>query len=49
MQLKNVLRKYQWRSVALREKIDLEYLAIVLQEINNNLNQSSGYLGGHKR
>ncbi len=39
------LEKYRWRTVALKEKIDLEYLAIVLQEINNDLNKSSGYLG----
>lgn len=39
------LDRYQWRTVALKEKIDLEYLAIALQEVNNNLNQSSGYLG----
>ncbi|WP_321308376.1 type II CRISPR RNA-guided endonuclease Cas9 [Marinifilum fragile] len=37
--------RYKWRSEALNQKLDLEYLAIVLQEINNNLNQSSGYLG----
>jgi CRISPR-associated endonuclease Csn1 len=39
------IRKYELRAVALREKLDLELLAIVLQEINNNLNKSSGYLG----
>lgn len=39
------LERYQWRTVALKEKIDFEYLAIALQEINNSLNQSSGYLG----
>jgi CRISPR-associated endonuclease Csn1 len=39
------MERYQWRMLALKEKIDLEYLAIALQEINNNLNQSSGYLG----
>jgi CRISPR-associated endonuclease Csn1 len=37
--------KYQLRASALTEKIDLEHLAIVLQEINNELNSSSGYLG----
>ena len=36
---------YQWRVKGLSKKLELEYLAIVLQEINNNLNQSSGYLG----
>lgn len=39
------LKKYQLRVDALTEKIDLEHLAIVLQEINNDLNKSSGYLG----
>jgi len=39
------LERYRLRSIALKEKIDLEHLAIVLQEINNDLNQSSGYLG----
>jgi len=36
---------YSWRTKALSEKVDLEYLAIVLQEINNDLYNSSGYLG----
>lgn len=39
------LRRFQLRADALTLKLDLEHLAIVLQEINNNLNQSSGYLG----
>lgn len=39
------LERYQWRVDALERKLDLEYLAIVLQDINNNLNSSSGYLG----
>lgn len=39
------LERYKWRSLALSEKIDLEQLAIVLQEINGNINSSSGYLG----
>ncbi len=37
--------KYRLRNIALNEKIELEYLAIVLQEINNQKKQSSGYLG----
>ena len=37
--------RYQWRADGLSEKLDLEHLAIVLQEINNDLNKSSGYLG----
>ncbi len=36
---------YKWRVNALSEKLTLEQLAVVLQEINNNLNNSSGYLG----
>ncbi|MGY5353215.1 type II CRISPR RNA-guided endonuclease Cas9 [Wenyingzhuangia sp. IMCC45533] len=39
------LEKYRWRNESLNIKIDLETLAIVLQEINNDLNKSSGYLG----
>lgn len=38
-------KKYELRTLALTDKIDLEHLAIVLQEINNDLNKSSGYLG----
>ncbi|PVX49993.1 CRISPR-associated endonuclease Csn1 [Balneicella halophila] len=38
-------KKYQLRSQMIAEKLDLELLAIVLQEINNDLNKSSGYLG----
>lgn len=39
------IENYQWRVKGLTEILELEYLAIVLQEINHNLNQSSGYLG----
>ncbi|UMB59232.1 type II CRISPR RNA-guided endonuclease Cas9 [Lutibacter sp. A80] len=39
------LKKYQLRAESLQSKISLEHLAIVLQEINNELNKSSGYLG----
>ncbi|WP_295231980.1 type II CRISPR RNA-guided endonuclease Cas9 [uncultured Chryseobacterium sp.] len=39
------IENYQWRSNALTMQLDLEQLTIVLQEINNNLNNSSGYLG----
>jgi len=39
------LKKYELREEGLANKLELEHLAIVLQEINNNLNQSSGYLG----
>ena len=36
---------YQWRVDALSTKLTLERLAIVLQEINVNISNSSGYLG----
>lgn len=36
---------YLWRTNALSQQINLEQLAIVLQEINSNINSSSGYLG----
>jgi CRISPR-associated endonuclease Csn1 len=36
---------YGLRTKALSEKIDLEHLVLVLQEINNDKNNSSGYLG----
>ncbi|NAS32185.1 type II CRISPR RNA-guided endonuclease Cas9 [Flavobacteriaceae bacterium R38] len=39
------LQRYQFRVNALTQSLELEHLAIVLQEINNNLNNSSGYLG----
>lgn len=39
------IEKYLWRSEAIKKKLDFESLAIVLQEINSNLNNSSGYLG----
>ncbi len=39
------LKKFQLRVQALTEKLDLEHLAVVLQEINNDTNKSSGYLG----
>jgi len=35
----------QWRSDALSTQIELEQLAVVLQEINKQISQSSGYLG----
>lgn len=38
------LENYEWRIKALEEKLDLEQLAVVLQEINNQINKSSGYL-----
>src|SRR5690606_32558021 len=39
------LNAYLWRSKALKEQIDSSEAAYVLTEINNNLNNSSGYLG----
>lgn len=36
---------YEWRIQALTEQMDLERLAIVLQEINGEISSSSGYLG----
>ncbi len=38
-------RRYTFRVQGLTEKLDLEHLAIALQEINNDKNKSSGYLG----
>jgi CRISPR-associated endonuclease Csn1 len=38
------IENYEWRKISLKEKIGLEELAVVLQEINNQINQSSGYL-----
>ncbi|WP_213522760.1 type II CRISPR RNA-guided endonuclease Cas9 [Nonlabens sp.] len=39
------LLKYQFRKDGLKEQLDLEQLAIALQEINNDINGTSGYLG----
>ena len=39
------LERYEWREKALAEKIDLEELVLVLQDINSQINGSSGYLG----
>ena len=39
------LENYEWRNDALTKKLGLEELAIVLQEINGQINNSSGYLG----
>ena len=39
------VENYQWRSTALKERLDLEQLAIVLQEINGQISNASGYLG----
>ena len=39
------IENYQWRCKALSEKLDLEQLAVVLQEINGQISNASGYLG----
>lgn len=39
------LQQYQWRVDGLHQLLELEHLAIVLQEINGQINSSSGYLG----
>jgi CRISPR-associated endonuclease Csn1 len=39
------LKAYEWRSNALTQKLEKEEVAYVITEINNNLNNSSGYLG----
>ncbi len=36
---------YKWRNDALSIKLEVEEVAYVITEINNNLNNSSGYLG----
>ena len=40
-----MLENYEWRVKSLFEMIGLEQLAIVFQEINGEINNSSGYLG----
>jgi CRISPR-associated endonuclease Csn1 len=39
------LQHYKWRNEALTKKLDLKELAFIITEINNQINQSSGYLG----
>ena len=39
------LENYRWRCNALTEKMGLEEIAIILQEINGQISSSSGYLG----
>jgi CRISPR-associated endonuclease Csn1 len=39
------IENLMWRSQGLSEKLSLEQLVIVLQEINGQINSSSGYLG----
>lgn len=39
------LQSYKWRSEAITTQLEKEEVAFVIAEINNNLNNSSGYLG----
>lgn len=39
------LKRYEFRVKGLSEKLELEHLAIALQEINSAINSTSGYLG----
>lgn len=39
------LQAYQWRSEAISKKLEIQEVAYVITEINNNLNNSSNYLG----
>jgi CRISPR-associated endonuclease Csn1 len=39
------LQAYKWRNNAVSKQLEKEQVAYVLTEINNNLNNSSGYLG----
>jgi len=39
------LKAYEWRSIAIHTRLNKEELAYVITEINNNINNSSGYLG----
>ena len=39
------MKHYKWRNEALTNKLDLKVLAFIITEINNQINQSSGYLG----
>lgn len=39
------IKSYEWRTKAISQQIDITEVAFVFAEINNNLNNSSGYLG----
>lgn len=43
--LQKKLQLYKWRTLAINEKLEPNQTALVLTEINNEINQSSGYLG----
>ena len=40
-----VQQNYEWRSRAIKEKLDLEQLAVVLQKVNAQLKRTDSYLG----
>lgn len=42
---KKKLQSYKWRSDAISVQLDKEQVAYVITEINNDINNSSGYLG----
>ena len=42
---KKKLQAYKWRNDAVTQQLSQEQVAFVLTEINNDINQSSGYLG----
>ena len=39
------IKGYQWRTNSISQQLDIKEVAFVFAEINNNLNNSSGYLG----
>jgi CRISPR-associated endonuclease Csn1 len=39
------IQEYKWRNDAIFQRLEKEEVAFVITEINNNLNNSSGYLG----
>jgi len=39
------LQEYQWRRKAITKQLDLTEVAFILTELNNQINQSNGYLG----
>lgn len=39
------IENYQWRCKAITDQLELEQLAVVLQEINGQISNASGYLG----
>lgn len=43
--LEQRIESYQWRENALTQKLELEELAVVLQEVNGQISNASGYLG----